>query len=329
MKMAPDCARADRRLALAQLAIAGMWPLSLRAQQDWPRKPVQVFIPYGPGGAVDVVIRVVAENMGQTLGQPLVIQNRPGGNANIAPGLVAQAAADGYSLLASSTATVLNPLVERKLSWSRDSFVPIARLATSPSLIVVPSSAGIRTLAEFVARAKAQPGKLTTPVTGFGSAQAVARESFARAAGIQLLDVAYKGGVSFVADLISGTLSMSVSPVNVVMPMVRDGQLVALAQTGARRSPLAPDLPTLVELGYPEATSISWFGLHAPAATPAGIIEKLSAAARTAVADPGIRNRLIGVGVDPGYLDATAFTAFMEEETVKARRYVASLPADR
>lgn len=318
------------RLA-ASLAVAitalGLFPQAASAQSDFPRKPIQVVVAYGPGGAVDVAVRTVAEHLGQTLGQPIVVLNRPGGNANIGPGVVLQAAPDGYTLLASSTATLINPLSDPKLGWGRSSFLPIARMATSPSLIVVPASAGIRTLAEFVARAKARPGELATPVTGVGSSQAVSRESFARAAGIQLLDVAYKGGTSFIPDLLAGRLMMSVSPLNVVLPMVKDGQLIALANTGERRSSLVPEVPTLAELGYAEATSISWFGLHAPAATPPAVTARLSAAVRSAMDDPKIRRQFVTLGAEPAYLDSAGFNAFLDEETVRAKRYIATLPA--
>lgn len=299
------------------------------AQSDFPRKPIQVVVPYGPGGAVDVAARIVGEHMAQTLGQQVVVLNRPGGNANIGPGVVLQAPADGYTLLVSSTATVVNPLVDGKIGWNRDSFQPIARMATSPSLFVVPPSLGPKSLAEFVALAKAKPGELTTPVTGFGSSQAVARESFTRLAGIQLLDVAYKGGTTFITDLLGGRLAMSVSPLNVVQTMVREGQLVALANTGLRRSSLLPDIPTLTELGYAEASSNSWFGLHAPTGTPAAVVQKLSAALRAAVDDPKVRAQFVAAGKEPAYLDTAAFNTFLDEETVKARRYVATLPTNR
>lgn len=295
------------------------------AQAEWPQRPIQVFVPYGAGGAVDVLGRIVTEHMAATLGQPIVVQNRPGGNANIGPTVVAQSPADGYTLLASSSATVINPLVDRKLPWNRDSFVPIARIAQSPNLIVVPASAGTRTLAEFVARAKANPG-LPTPVTGFGSSQAVARESFARVAGIRLLDVGYKGGTSFMADLLSGQLAVSVSPLNVVVKLVKEGRLVALANTGPNRSALVPEVPTMAESGYPEATSVSWFGFHAPAGTPPAVIAKLSAAVRAAVESPAVRARLAGLGAEPAYLDSKDFVGFLADETAKAERFVATLP---
>ena len=227
---------------LLALALGGLLCAHALAQSDFPRKPIQVVVPYGPGGAVDVAVRIVAEHMGQSLGQPLVVLNRPGGNANIGPGVVLQSPSDGYTLLASSSATIINPLVDTKLGWTRDSFQPIARMATSPSLFVVAPSLGVRTLADFVALAKSKPGDLTTPVTGFGSSQAVARESFTRLAGIRLLDVAYKGGTSFVPDLLGGRLAMSVSPLNVVLTMVKEGRLIALANTGLVRSPVLPDV---------------------------------------------------------------------------------------
>lgn len=319
----------SRIAGLFALALGCMLSAGAVAQSDFPRKPIQVVVPYGPGGAVDVAVRIVAEHMGQTLGQPLVVLNRPGGNANIGPGVVLQAPADGYTLLASSTATVVNPLADGRLGWNRDSFQPIARMATSPSLFVVPAGSGVRSLAEFVALARARPGELTTPFTGFGSSQAVARERFARLAGIQLLDVAYKGGTTFVADLLGGRLAMSVSPLNVVLPMVRDGQLVAIANTGLQRSSLVPDVPTLTELGYADASSNSWFGLHAPAGTPAPVVEKLSGALRAAMDDPKVRRQFTAAGAEPGYLDTAAFDAFIDEESVKARRYVATLPGAR
>lgn len=308
---------------IGALGIGAVQPA--RAQAEWPNKPVQLVVSYGPGGAVDVVCRLLAEPLTQILGQPIVILNRPGGNANIGPGVVLQAPADGYTLLASSTATVINPIVDRKLGWNRDSFAPIVRFAQASNLIVVPATSGTRTLAEFIARAKANPG-LTTPVTGFGSSQAVARESFARAAGIRLLDVHYKGGVSFVPDLLSGQLAMSVSPLNVVMRMVKDGQLIALANTGERRSPLMPDVPTMIELGYPEATSISWFGFHAVAAVPPAVVTRLAQATQQALADPQLQSRLNALGMEPAFQDTATFRRFIDAETQRAERYAQTLP---
>jgi tripartite-type tricarboxylate transporter receptor subunit TctC len=293
---------------------------------EYPRKPIQVMVPYGPGGVVDVITRLVVDEMGARLGQPVVVQNRPGGNANIAPSLVAQAAPDGYTLLASSTATVINPLTEKNAGFSAESFIPIARVAQSPNLVVVPPSLRVGKLADFVALAKAQPG-LATPVTGPGSSQAVAREMFAKTAGIELLDVAYKGGVSFITDLVAGRLAMSVSPINVVARLVQEGQLVALANTAGHRSDVLPEVPTMAEAGYPEATSVSWFGFHAPAGTPDMVIEKIAAAVKAATENPEVQAKIAALGAEPAWLDRPGFEAFIAEERSKAEKYVAILHA--
>ncbi|MCM5571761.1 tripartite tricarboxylate transporter substrate binding protein [Burkholderiaceae bacterium FT117] len=294
------------------------------APPDYPSRPIQVVVPYGPGGAVDVIGRVFAEHMSQTLGQPIVIQNRPGANANIGPSLVAKASPDGYTLLASSTATVFNPLTERNIDWSASSFTPIARMVQSPNLIVVSPAMKVNTLQDFIVLARSKPG-LTTPVTGLGSSQSVARESFAKAAGIELLGVAYKGGVSFIPDLLSGTLAMSVSPMNVVLRLVKDGQLVAIGNTGPQRSPLLPDVPTMSESGFPEATSVSWFGFHAPAGTPKPVIQKLARAVSEAAADPRIQARIAALGAELAYLDTPAFQAFLDDEVARATKFIEAM----
>lgn len=322
-------ARHRRRALLGAALLAAGLPRAARAQGgDWPARPVQVVVSYATGGLVDVVVRLLAEPVGQALGQPVVVLNRPGGNTNIGPASVLQAPADGYTLLASSTATVFNPVLDRKLGWGRDSFQPVARLAQATNLIVVPASSGIRTLAEFVARARARPG-MTTPFTGYGSSQAVSRENFTRLAGIRLLDVPYKGGVGFIPDLLSGQLAVSFSPLNVVLRLVQDGQLVALANTGERRSTLLPEVPTLAEAGFGEATSVSWIGIHAPAGVPAGVPARLVPALHKALQDARLQSRLIALGTEPAFLEGAAFLRFLDQETARAERYVASLPATR
>jgi tripartite-type tricarboxylate transporter receptor subunit TctC len=191
----------------------------------------------------------------------------------------------------------------------------------------VPAALGVGTLAEFVALAKARPG-LATPVTGPGSSQAVARAMFAKSADIELLNVAYKGGVSFITDLLAGTLAMSVSPVNVVGRLVKEGQLVALANTAEQRSPVLPEVPTLAEAGYPEATSVSWFGLHAPAGTPAPVLAKIAAAVRAAAADPEVNAKIAALGAEVAYLDTRAFEDFLAAERRRAEKYAAVIKAE-
>jgi tripartite-type tricarboxylate transporter receptor subunit TctC len=281
-------------------------------------------VPYAVGGAVDVAARIAVEHMSRSMAQQIVVLNRPGGNANIGPAAVAQSAADGYTLLASSTATVLNPLIATGIGWSPEQLVPIARISQSPNLIVVSTALGVRNMAEFVAHAKKNPG-LTTPVTGLGSSQAVARENFKQAAGLDFLDVGYKGGTSFMTDLIAGRLALSVSPLNVVIKQVQQGQLVALANTAEQRSPIAPDIPTVAEAGYPQAVSVSWFGFHAPTGTPRPVLDRLAQAVHQAVADPEVRARITGVGAEPAFLAGSAFDQFLSEETQRGERFLKAI----
>lgn len=310
-------------VAVAMLCLS-LFATTADASPEYPIRPIQIVVPYGPGGVVDVVTRIVVDKMTQSLGQPVVVLNRPGGNANIGPSIVAQAEPDGYTLLASSSSTVINPLVEKNPGFGSDSFVPIVRIAESPNVLVVPASLKLATLNDFVVLAKSEP-ELATPVTGPGSSQAVARTMFARSANIQLLDVAYKGGVSFITDLLAGRLAMSVSPMNVVIGLVKQGRLTALAVTSERRSALLPDVPTMAEAGFAEATAVSWFGFHAPAGTPALALEKIAAAVRTATDDPEVRARIAGVGAEAAYLGTSAFESFLVVERIKAEKYVATI----
>ncbi|HRO59406.1 MAG TPA: tripartite tricarboxylate transporter substrate binding protein [Burkholderiaceae bacterium] len=291
------------------------------AAPAYPAHPVQLVVPYGPGGAVDVIGRFFAEHLSQSLGQPVLVLNKPGANANIGPAFVAHANADGYTLLASSTATVVNPLLEKDLNWRPQQFIPVARYVQAPNVLVVPPSLDVNTLAEFVALAKARPG-LTTSMAGPGTPQTISTGLLAQAAGISLTDVAYKGGVSYLPDLISGRLSVSIAPMNVVLQHVRNGKLVPLAVTGEGRSSMLPEVPTLAEAGYPEATGVSWYGLHAPAGTPQNAIERLTEAVRAATEDSRVRERVAAVGAETAFLGTKAFEVFLADETAKAQRYV-------
>jgi tripartite-type tricarboxylate transporter receptor subunit TctC len=291
------------------------------AASDYPSKPVQLVVPYGAGGAVDVIGRIFAERLSQTLGQPVVVMNKPGANANIGPAVVAKAEPDGYTALASSTATVVNPLLEKDLNWGAKDLAPVARYVQAPNVLVVPTTLGVGTLAEFVAHAKDTPG-LPTSMAGPGTPQTISTGIFAEAAGISLTEVAYKGGVSYLPDLISGRLSVSIAPMNVVLQHVRDGKLVALAVTTERRSAKLPEVPTLAEAGYPKATGVSWYGLHVPAGTPPAAVARLARAVREATEDPKVNERVAAVGGETAFLDTKAFEAFLAEETAKAQRYV-------
>jgi len=294
--------------------------ISLCHASDYPSRPIHILVPYGPGGAADVISRIFADHMSKTLNQSIVIVNRPGGNANIAPAAVAVADPDGYTLLSSSVAFAVNPYIESNLNWDVSDFVPVAKLVESSNLFVVPSQLGPKTLDEFVRFAKATP-HLPTNVSSLGNSQALAREYFAHAAGIKFTDIGYKGGVTWIADLVNGSLVFSSAPINPILSLIQSGQLRVLASTGPARTPLFPDVPTVGELGYPDATSVSWFGFHAPKGTPLEVIDTLDQAARAASQDEEVRKRVEAAGAVMAYLGSTEFDAFMQREVGRAKTF--------
>ena len=284
--------------------------------QPYPNKPIRVIVPYPVGGAVDVMTRFVTNHMAQTLAQPIVIDNRPGANANIGPEAASRATADGYTLLASATFLIVNPLIETGLRWNPRDFVPVARFTQAPNVFVVPASSASKTIAEFVTAARAKPG-MPAGDAGPGAPQTLALDLLRQAAGIELQSIGYKGSPPILADLISGQLATSVLPLNVVASSVQGGRIRALASTSNRRSQLLPDLPTMTESGYPDVTVISWYGFHAPAGTPAEVIRRLSDAVGAAGADEATRTRTATAGGEISFMDTETFRKFLDEDSAR------------
>jgi len=292
--------------------------------QPYPNKTVRVIVPYPVGGAVDVMTRLITNHMAQTLGQAMVIDNRPGANANIGPEAAARSAPDGYTLLASATFLVVNPLLETGLRWNPRDFVPVARFTQAPNVLVVPAAHPSKTLAEFVAAAKAKPG-LPTGDSGPGAPQTMAIELLKHAAGLEFQSIGYKGGPPVLADLINGQLAMSVLPLNVAMSSISGGRIRALATTSNRRSAVLPDLPTMAESGYPDVTVISWYGFHAPTGTPPEVIKRLSDAVAAAAADEATRTRTASTGGEISFMDTDAFRKFLDEDTARWMKAVQTI----
>jgi len=300
---------------------------ALAHAQPFPSKPIKVVVPYPVGGAVDVMTRLITSHMQQTLGQPVIVENRPGANANIGPDVVSKAAPDGYTVLATATYLIANPLVETGLRWTPKELVPVARFTVAPNVVVVPGGSPSSTVQALVAAAKARPGELNYGEAGPGAPQTMAIEMLKKVAGIDMQSVMYKGSPPVIADLINETLSMSVLPLNVAMGAISGGRIKALASTSNRRSSLIPDVPTMAEVGYPDVTVISWYGLHVPAGTPPEVIAKLSAAVRAAAAAEEVRTRTAGVGGEIAFLDTAAFDAFLREDEVRWQKFVGALKA--
>jgi len=306
-----------RRQLVVPLAVAaalGVLAAPARAN-TFPAKTIRVIVPYAAGGVVDVQARAVIQTMAEILKAPIAVEARPGASGSIAAEAVANAAADGYTLMVSASFINSAPLMESNLRWSTKSFTPVGRFSLSPSYFVVPATSPARTVKEFVEFAKKSTRRLQYANGGNGTPQQISTELFARAAGITMDPVMYKGAPPSVPDLINGLTDMTVLPSTVAHPQVSGGKLRALANMSNNRSIHLPDVPTIAEAGFPEATVLSWYGLHAPAGTPAEVIRVLEAAMQQACASNEVKQRLMTAGGESAFLGVRDFTAFLARDT--------------
>ena len=311
-----------RALAVGLAAVAGALHGPVRAQATaWPTKPVRVIVPYPAGGVVDVMTRAVTQRMQADLGQPIIVEAKPGANANIGADTVATAAPDGHTWLVSAAYLLNNPLIETGLRWKPADFVPVARFALSPSYFVVPVSSPARTLKEWVEFARREPGQQYGE-GGTGTPQSMSIQMLWASAGLRLEPVMYKGAPPIVPDLIAGQLSMSVLPSTVAIPQVRSGKLRALANTSTTRSPSLPDVPTMAEAGFPEASVLSWYGFHVPTGTPTEIVRRIAELTGRAATSAEVGDRLTAAGGESGFLAGPDFIAFMTDEQQRWARFV-------
>jgi tripartite-type tricarboxylate transporter receptor subunit TctC len=292
-------------------AVAFATPVTAQ-EPAWPERPVRIIVPYPAGGAVDVMVRALSVQMSNQLGQPIVVEARPGGNSNIGADVVASAPADGYTLLASSPWFTINQLVENGRRWKATDFQPIAQFATSPNYMVVGTESPAKTVADYVALAKKSPGMLYGS-TGIGSTQDMAVAMFASAAGIKLEPVPYKGAPPILPDLVSGQLSMAIVAGGNATAQIKAGRLRALASTASARSASTPDTPTLVESGFP-VTVVSWYGFHAPSGTPRAVVDKIAAAVKVASESKETLERFSAANAEASYLGTAAFHKALEDE---------------
>jgi tripartite-type tricarboxylate transporter receptor subunit TctC len=285
---------------LAALLALFACALNSQAQSAYPNKPIRIIVPYAAGGAADITARVVAQKMSESLGVPVVIDNRGGANGNIGTEAVAKALPDGYTLLvAASGPVVVNQSLYAKLGYDPlKDLAPITQLTSYQYALVVTAGSPIKSVAQLVEMAKADPGKLSYGSTGIGGGGHLAGEKFAAITGTQLTHVPYKGAALALSDLLGGQLSFTFEPVVTAAPQVASGKLRAYAVTSARRSSALPQLPTMAELGYKDFNVTQFQGLLAPAKTDPAIIERLRAEAVKALNSPDIIKRL---ATDGGY----------------------------
>jgi tripartite-type tricarboxylate transporter receptor subunit TctC len=267
--------------------------------QSFPARPIMLVVPYPPGGGNDLIARIVAAEMSPALGEPIVVENRGGAGGTIATRQVAHAAPDGYTLLVATSSLAINPSIYPNVGYDpRKDFSPIGLMAASQNVLLVHPSVAATSVSELIARAKAAPGKLTFASTGGGNSVQLAAELFAMMADVKLTQVPYKGNAPALTDLLGGHVDMMFSPLPAAIGLVQDGKVRALAVTGARRSPLFPDLPTIAQAGLPGYESELHYGIVAPAGVPRPVIDKLNAALRAALAAPEAARRLAADGAE-------------------------------
>lgn len=277
--------------------LAGLMATPALAQGGYPNQTIRVVVPYVPGGTTDLVGRMVAEALAERLPRPVVVENRGGASGIIGSEAVARAAPDGHMLLLCASAHAVLPELYPNLSWDPlTDFTPIAPVAATPYMLVVHPSLPVQSLADLVALARAQPGRLNFASTGMGTAQHLAGEQLKRLAGIDLLHVSYRGSGAVRADLLTGRINLMFENVALTTGMVQRGEVRGIAVTSPSRTPLAPELPTLAELGYAGAEIEGWFGLLAPPRTPTEVVATLNAAVNDWLRQPAAAQKLAGLG---------------------------------
>jgi len=292
-----------RELLLAITAVAFGLPLAAADARasTYPDKPVKLIVPFPPGGSTDLVARLLAEKMSLILGQQVVVDNRAGAGGTIGISAVARAEPDGYTIgMATVSTHGANPAVYTKLSYDPvKDFQPITNVMSVPSVFVVNPKLPAKSMKEFIALAKSEPGKITFASPGNGSLGHVNVEQFMDLAGIRLTHVPYKGAGQAAADALAGTVDAMTDNLPSSLPHIKSGKLRALAVLSPQRSPLLPDVPTYRELGFEAMSEGGWFGLVAPAGTPAPVIEKLMASAHQAMQDPAFKQRTVDISGVP------------------------------
>jgi tripartite-type tricarboxylate transporter receptor subunit TctC len=286
------------------------------AAQDWPAKPVRIIVPFPPGGSADLLPRVVAEKLSEKWGQPVIIENRAGAAGSIGADVVFRAEPDGYTLLSGPPPPlVINRLLNPKLSYDSTQFVPITVIGAIPNVLLVHPKTKVSTVQEFIALAKANPGKLNYASQGSGSTSHLTAELFkSMAGGLQITHVPYKGTAPALADLLGGQVEMMCDNLGVSLPHVRSGKLKALAVASSKRVKALPEVPTLAE-SLPGFEAVAWFGIVAPPKTPAAIAEKVAAGVIDALKLPDVLKRLNELSAEPMGLTPAETAAYMKQET--------------
>ena len=304
------------RQAVAFVAVvAGCCAAAAHAQQPYPTRPVRLIVPFTPGAINDLIARLLAARLAESWRQQVVVDNRPGAGTVIGTDLVAKATPDGHTLLLVSAAFAINPTLYAKLPFDpvRD-FAPVTLIGAAPFVMVAAPALPVRSVKELVALAKSKPGQLSYASTGIGATAHLVGEMLKTAAGIDLVHIPYKGFAPALTDVIAGQVQVTYGTYSTLAPHMQAGRIRALAVTSAKRSQVAPELPTIAEAGYPNFNATAWWGVAAPARVPAEIVQKLQTDLLAIVRQPEMRERLTREGVDVAGLGPAQFAVFIREE---------------
>ena len=313
------------KILLLALAVAPMLASNSPAPaQAYPNRPVRDIVPFPPGGGVDIVTRIVASKLSEFLGQTIVVENRPGAAGTIGATMAARAAPDGYTLFTCQIAShAVSPALYKKLPYDHiKDFVPIARLGTTPNVLSAHPSLPPKSVSEFIAYAKARPGKINYASPGVGTSPHLTMELFKMTTGIDLVNVSYKGGAPALVDMLGGHVLVMFANLPEHLPSIVAGKLRALGVSTAKRSPQLPDVPTVAESGVPGFEVMVWYGLCAPAGVPKPIVAKLNADVVKTLNLPEVQERLAQNSIEAAPMTSDQFAAFIQSETMKWAKVV-------
>jgi tripartite-type tricarboxylate transporter receptor subunit TctC len=320
----PDRLTRRRLLATAGAGVVGasLPGAGASAADPWPTKPIRVLMPFGAGGSMDILSRLLAPIVSESLGQPVVVENRPGATGTVAMASVASAPADGYTLMFTGSSYSIVSLLMRNLPFSMEAFTPLSRLTIGPTILAVPSQLGVKTMTEFVAAAKAHPGKWSYGSSGIGTSVHLGGELFKMDAGVDLTHVPYRATPAIIADLLESRIQMAVLGVTDVRQYILSGQVRGLALSHTERLPEFPDLPTFAEVGYPNVRASNDFGVAIRADTPAPIRARVEEAYRTAVHRPEVVQQLADIGLIVVGTSSSDFSRALADDAARYKEVI-------
>jgi len=316
-------------MKLVQLILAtslGVTLTTISQAQDWPSKALHAIVPYGAGSTTDIIPRLVFEQLSPRIGRSIVVENRSGAGGTIGTGYAAKVDADGYTLLVNSNAHTIAPALYPRLGYDPAlDFAAVIPLGTSASVLVVAPEKGFKTASDLIAAARAKPGGMTFASVGAGTATHLSAERFVASAGIQALHIPFRGGAEAMSETMVGRVDFFFGPVGLVLPLIKDGKLTALAVNSSKRSRALPDIPTTSEAGLMDAEYPIWFGIFLPAKTPRALVDKLHAETLATLQTPNLQAKLSTLGVDPLVMTPSEFDEYVRTEIAMNAKLVKAI----